>query len=209
MGEDHLLMRAQVSGLSWTLFLGILISLFPVAPVAAQDSVDLWGAAGEWSGKNAEDFAGGYALGMSYVADVGMPVDLGVDLLFARFDAAQASDRVDEFQASVVFRRWILGRGSRIRPFLGARGGYTRLAADLAEYQFEQNGVFLGPVLGIVIPTGKTLSPMLSVEAFRVRYSDTSLFLEGLELPQSGGYGWRFFVRLGVTFGSGWERRGR
>ncbi len=103
--------------------------------VEAQDSVDLWGAKGEWAGRNADDFAGGYALGMSYVADIGLPVDLGADLLFARFDADQASDLVDEFQFSAVFRRWLLGRNSRVRPFLGARAGYSRLAADLAEYQ--------------------------------------------------------------------------
>jgi len=183
--------------------------MHPGSIAEAQDSVELWWAKGEWSGKNARDFEGGYALGMSYVADVGLPADLGIDVLFARFGADQVTDVVDEFQASAVLRRWLLGRKSRIRPFLGARGGYTRLAADYDEFQFEQNGIFLGPVLGIVIPTGRTLSPMLSVEAFRVRYSDTSAFLEGVELPQSGGYGWRFFVRLGVTFGSGWERRGR
>jgi len=108
-----------------------------------------------------------------------------------------------------VLRRWLSGGGSPLRPFLGARVGYTRLSADYEDLQFEQNGAFLGPVLGIAFPTGKTLSPMLSVEALRVRYQDTSLFLEDLELPQSGGYGWRFFVRLGVTFGSGWERRSR
>jgi hypothetical protein len=189
----------------------VLLLLFVArsSPAAAQDAVDLWGAWGEWSGKNAESFQGGYALGASYVADVGLPVDLGIDVLFARFDADQLAQVVDEFEVSAVARRWLLGRGSQVRPFLGARLGYTRLSADYADLKFEQNGAFAGPVLGIAIPTGRTLSPMLSVEALRVRYQDTSIFLEDVELPQSGGYGWRFFVRLGVTFGSGWERRGR
>jgi len=175
----------------------------------AQDAVDLWGAWGDWAGKNAESFKAGYALGAGYVADVGLPVDLGIDLQFARFDADQLSQIVDEFEAAAVARRWLLGRRSPVRPFLGARAGYTRLSADYADLQFEQNGAFIGPVLGIALPTGKTLSPMLSVEALRLKYADTSIFLEDVELPQSGGYGWRFFVRLGVTFGSGWERRGR
>ncbi|MGW8265478.1 MAG: hypothetical protein ACWGSQ_03870 [Longimicrobiales bacterium] len=190
------------------------LSLLPVLVpgssfAAAQDAVELWGAWGEWSGKNAESFKGGYALGAGYLADVGLPVDLGIDVLFARMDADQLTKVVDEFQASAVLRRWILGGGSLLRPYLGARVGYTRLSADYEDLKFEQNGVFAGPVLGIVLPSGKTLSPTLSLEALRVRYSDTSLFLEDLEVPQSGGYGWRFFVRLGVTFGSGWERRGR
>ena len=221
MGQDHLLKPEPLGGsakgrrrrLRLRLALSTVGLLLPLAPsrnsAAAQDSVDLFGGWGEWSGKNAKDFAGGYALGMSYVADVGFPVDLGIDLLFARFDADQLSEVVDEFQASAVLRRWVLDRSSRVRPFLGARVGYTRLSADYEELQFEQNGAFIGPLLGFAFPTGKTLSPMLSVEAFRVRYGDTTLFLEDLELPQSGGYGWRFFVRLGVTFGSGWERRGR
>lgn len=176
---------------------------------SAQDAVYLWGAWGDWSGKNAESFRAGYALGAAYVADVGLPVDLGIDVLFARMDADQLTRVVDEFQASAVLRRWLLGGGSLLRPYLGARVGYTRLSADYEELKFEQNGVFVGPALGVVLPTGKTLSPTLSVEALRVRYQDTSLFLEDVELPQSGGYAWRFFVRLGVTFGSGWERRSR
>ena len=187
------------------LLLSVPISSF----AAAQDAVDLCGGWGDWSGKNAEDFSGGYALGAAYVVDVGILIDLGVDVLFARMDADQVAEIVDEFQASAVLRRWILGGESPLRPYLGARVGYTRLSADLEDLQFEQNGVFAGPLLGIVIPTGKTLSPMVSVEALRVRFQDTSLFLEDLELPQSGGYGWRFFVRVGVTFGSGWERRDR
>lgn len=185
------------------------LGLPPGSPALAQDSVDLWGAWGDWSGENAATFAGGYALGMSYVADVGWPADLGVDVLFARFDADQLSRVVDEFEASVVLRRWMLGRGARVRPFVGARGGYTRLSADLEDLKFEQNGAVGGPILGFVFPTGKTLSPMISMEALRIHYQDTSLFLEGVKLPQSGGSAWRFFVRVGVTFGSGWERRGR
>ncbi len=192
---------------SLALFLSLVLPGW--SPVSAQDSVDLWGAWGEWSGKNARTFAGGYALGMSYVADVGWPADLGVDVLFARLDADQLARVVDEFEASVVLRRWVLGRGARIRPFLGARGGYTRLSADLEDLKFEQNGVVGGPVLGFVFPTGKTLSPMVSFEALRIHYQDTSLFLEGVKLPQSGGSAWRFFARVGITFGSGWERRGR
>lgn len=187
----------------------LLLAVLGSRPAAAQDAVELWGAWGEWAGKNAESFKGGYALGAAYVADVGFFFDLGIDVQFARFDADQLSQVVDEFEASAVARRWLLGRRSPVRPFLGARAGYTRLSADYADLQFEQNGGFIGPVLGIVLPTGKTLSPMLSVEALRLKYQDTSIFLEDVELPQSGGYGWRFFVRLGVTFGSGWERRGR
>lgn len=170
---------------------------------AAQDAADLFGGWGGWSGKNAETFKGGYALGAAYIADFGLPLDLGVDVLFARMDADQLTETVDEFQASAVLRRWILGGGGAIRPYLGARVGYTRLSADLADLKFEQNGAFAGPQLGLVFPTGKTLSPLLSVEALRVRYQDTTLFLEDLELPQSGGYGWRYFVRVGVTFESG------
>ena len=177
--------------------------------LAAQDAVDLWGAWGSWAGENAEDFQDGYALGASYVADIGKPVDVGLDILFARFDADQATDVVDELEISAVLKRWILGRQGPFRPFLGARVGYTRLAADLEEFRFEQNGALGGLTLGFVLPSGRTLSPTFSLEALRVRYSDTTLFLEGLEIPQSGGWGWRFFIKGGVTFGSGWKRRPR
>jgi len=75
---------AAVGGCALFLLLGVGSS-----PAAGQDAVDLWGAWGEWSGKNAETFQGGYALGAGYVADVGLPFDLGLDVLFARFDADQ------------------------------------------------------------------------------------------------------------------------
>ena len=180
-----------------------------LSPLGAQDAVDLWGAWGSWAGKITESFGNGYALGASYVADIGQPVDLGFDILFARFDADQVVETVDEIEASAIFRRWVLGRSGPVRPFLAARVGYTRLAADLEELQFEQNGALGGLVLGFVFPTDRTLSPILSFEALRVHYWDTSLFLEDLELPQSGGWGWRFFIKGGVTFGSGWKRRPR
>jgi hypothetical protein len=174
-----------------------------------QDAVELWGAYGSWSGKNAEDFQDGYALGSSYVADLGLPLDVGIETLFARFDADQMTDVVSEFQAAVVLRRWLLGQEAAIRPYLGSRLGYTRLSADFEDLQFEQNGVMGSLVLGVVFPTGRRLSPFVSVEAAEHRYEDTSIFLEGLEIPQSGGRGWRFFFKAGVTFGSGWERRNR
>ena len=178
-------------------------------PLAGQDAVDLWGAWGGWSGENAESFKKGYALGASYLADIGKPADLGLDILFARFDADQLTETVDELQVSLVLRRWILGRRGPFQPFVGARAGYTRLAADVESLRFEQNGALGGLVLGFVLPTGRTLSPMFALEALRHRYEDTSLFLEGVELPQSGGSAWRFFLRGGLTFGSGWKRRPR
>jgi hypothetical protein len=201
VGKDHLLRRAGLTAL--------LLLAVGWSPAGAQDAVDFWGAWGSWSGKNAESFRNGYALGASYVADIGQPLDLGLDILFARFDADQLAEVVDEFEVSAVFRRWILGRDGPVQPFLGARVGYTRLAADLADLKFEQNGALGGLVLGFVFPTGRTLSPMLSVEALRLHYGDTTLYLEDLELPQSGGWGWRYFIRGGITFGSGWKRRPR
>lgn len=187
----------------------LIILALGFSPLGAQDAVDLWGAWGSWAGKNAESFKDGYALGASYVADIGQPVDLGFDILFARFEADQIIDTIDEIEVSALFRRWVLGRNGPVKPFLAARVGYTRLAADLEDLQFEQNGAMGGLVLGFVFPTGRTLSPLFSVEALRLHYWDTSLFLEDLEVPQSGGWGWRFFIRGGVTFGSGWKRRPR
>lgn len=200
--------RALASG-PILLALTLALSGIAPAPVLAQDAVDLWGAWGSWAGKNARTFHDGYALGASYVADVGRPVDLGIDIGFARFGTDQVVDMVDELEVTAVLRRWVWGRESAFRPFLGARLGYTRLSADLADLRFEQNGAIGGLVLGFVLPTDRTLSPMFSVEALRLRYNDTTAFLEDIEVPQTGGWGWRFFVRGGVTFGSGWKRRPR
>jgi len=202
--------RGPWSRVGLSLLLVLAVALAPGRHrLAAQDAVDIWGAWGSWAGKNAEDFKNGYALGASYVADIGRPLDLGLDVLFARFDADQLAETVDELEVSAIFRRWVFGHRGPVRPYLGARVGYTRLGADLEDLRFEQNGALGGLVLGFVLPTGRTLSPMLALEAMRVRYGDTSLFLEGVELPQSGGWGWRFFIRGGVTFGSGWKRRPR
>jgi len=136
-------------------------------------------------------------------------MDLGLDVLFARFDAEQLTKIVDEFEASVVLRRWLPGGGAPVRPYLGARAGYTRLSADYETLQLEQNGGMAGLTLGAVLPTGKTLAPTVALEAMRIWYADTNIFLEGENIPQTGGSAWRLFFRVGVTFGSGWERRGR
>ncbi|MEJ2504221.1 MAG: hypothetical protein P8177_13070, partial [Gemmatimonadota bacterium] len=93
--------------------LALLAAFWVAGPTAAraQDAVELWGAWGAWSGSdgNAEGFEPGYALGASYVADVGVPVDIGVDVVFARFDYTPVDWVIDEFQASLVLRRWVLG----------------------------------------------------------------------------------------------------
>ena len=177
----------------------------------AQDQVEMWGSWASWSGKDGHGIKPGAALGASYLADIRWALDIGGDIGFGRFGYEVSPDRtedLDEFQVSAVVRRW-LSKRSRVQPFVGARLGYTRLSIDVTDVRLEQNGAMGGPLVGIVIPTGNRLSPTISFEALRQGYSDARIFLEGEDVPETGGSSWRFVVKAGLTFGSGWKRKTR
>ena len=177
----------------------------------AQDQVELWGSWASWSGRDAEAMKSGLALGASYIADIRWWLDVGGDIGFGRFGFQVDPDRTEdlaEFQTSAVVRRW-LSKRARVQPFLGARLGYTRLSIDLTDVRLEQNGVLAGPLVGIVIPTGNRLSPTISFEALHQNYSDARVFLDGQQIPETNASSWRFVVKAGVTFGSGWKRKSR
>ena len=153
----------------------------------------------------------GPTLGASYIADIRWWLDVGGDIGFGRFGYQLNPDRKEdlaEFQVSTVFRRW-LSKRARVQPFVGARVGYTRLSIDLTDVRLEQNGLLAGPLVGIVIPTGNRLSPTISFEALHQSYTDARVFLEGQEIPETGTSSWRFVVKAGLTFGSGWKRKSR
>ncbi len=191
---------------------GVMLTLTTSATRAtAQDQVELWGAWAWWSGKDVETLKPGTALGAAYLADIRWWLDIGGDIGFGRFEDkvdADRTERIDEFQVSAAVRRWV-GKRAHVQSFVGARLGYTRLSLDLPDVRLEKNGVLAGPVVGIVVPTGNRLSPTISFEALRQSYSDTRIFLEGQDIPDSGGSSWRFQLKAGLTFGSGWKRKTR
>ena len=194
-----------------SMFAAAMLLVFAATPLRAQDQVELWGSWASWSGKDVEHMKPGTTLGAAYIADIRWWLDVGGDIGFGRFGYQVNPDRKEdlaEFQVSTVFRRW-LSKRARVQPFLGARLGYTRLSIDLTDVRLEQNGVLVGPLAGIVIPTGNRLSPTISFEALRQGYGDTRVFLEGQEIPETGTSSWRFVVKAGLTFGSGWKRKSR
>ena len=163
------------------------------------NTVEFWGGLAEWSGENASGFERGPSTGGTFLFQIGMPVQLGLDLAFARMDSDQLVGEVDEFSASGA-ARYRLRLLDAVRPFLGVRGGYTRLSADYSDLRFEQNGVLAGGNLGLEIPMGSRVMLVGTAEAMYYSYWDTTIFLEDESLPSTGGTAWRYWGRLGLSF---------
>ena len=162
-------------------------------------TVEFWGGYAGWSGGDAEDFTDGPATGATFLFHVGLPVQIGVDLGFARLETGQIFEQVYEFSASFAARYRIMGI-RRVRPFLGMRAGYTRLSADFSIFRFEQNGSLVGGSAGFEIPAGARVMLILTGEAMYQNYRDAMIFLYDIDIPSSGGNAWRWWSRLGLAF---------
>ncbi len=163
------------------------------------NTVEFWGGLAGWSGENASEFETGPSTGGTFLFQVGIPVQLGLDVAFARMDTEQIVGEVDEFSASGA-ARYRIALLEEVRPFLGIRCGYTRLSADYWELRFEQNGVLAGGNLGLEIPLGSRLMLVGTAEALYYSYWDTTVFLEDIPVPSTGGTAWRYWGRLGLSF---------
>jgi len=166
---------------------------------ATPHTAEFWAGLAGWSGEKARSFSTGPATGATFLFHVGLPVQLGLDLGFARMDTDQVVGEVDEFTGSFAARLrapFLI----RFRPFLGMRAGYTRLSADLETLRFEQNGGFVGGNLGVEVPLGSRVLLTGTGEALYYGYRDTTLFLEDIPVPSTGGNAWRYAARLGLSF---------
>lgn len=162
-------------------------------------TVEFWGGVAWWSGENAEGFATGPATGATFLFHVGIPVELGVDVAFARMDSDQIVGEVDEFSVSPTVR-YRLRFSSRIRPFVGIQAGYTRLSADYEILRFEQNGSLVGGNAGVEIPLGARVMLTGTMGLLYYEYRDTTVFLYDVPVPSTGGNAWRYWGRLGLSF---------
>jgi hypothetical protein len=167
-------------------------------------TVELWGGGGWWSGEEAESYGAGGATGATALFSVGWPVQLGFDLGFSRFATDvtigdQSSFDVDEFSASGMLRRRV-GSFSRFYPFLGARVGYTRTSATVETIRLEQNGVLLGPSLGVETLLSGRIMLAVTGDVLYQHYGDAEIFLDDVSLTDSGGGAWRYWVKLGLSW---------
>jgi hypothetical protein len=163
------------------------------------NTVEFWGGMAGWSGENASAFETGPSTGATFLFHVGIPVQLGFDIAFARMDSDQFVGEVDEFSASAAVR-YRMTFVPLVRPFLGARGGYTRLSADYSDLRFEQNGSMIGGNAGLELPMGSRVMLVVTGEAMHYSYHDTTVFLEDIPIPSTGGNAWRYWGRLGLSF---------
>ncbi len=173
-------------------------------------TIEIWGGGGWWSGEEAESYRAGAGTGATALFNVGWPVQVGFDLTSSRFKTDvtigdQSEFDVDEFTASGVVRRR-LGSFPRIYPFLGARVGYTRTSATVATLRLEQNGVLVGPALGVEALLSGRLMLALTGEALFQNYGDAEIFLDDIRFEDSGGSAWRYWVKLGLSWMWGPDR---
>ncbi len=182
-----------------------LVGALPCLPAVAgarekpPNTVEFWGGLAGWSGDDAHDFDTGPATGATFLFHVGIPVEVGLDVAFARMDSYELGVEVDEFSASAA-ARYRFTFLPVFRPFVGLKGGYTRLSADYADLRFEQNGGLAGGNAGLEIPMGSRVMLVATGEAMYYSYGDTTVFLEDIALPSTGGHAWRYVGRMGFSF---------
>jgi len=163
------------------------------------NTVEIWGGVASWSGEDAEGFEPGPGTGATLLFHIGLPVQFGFEAAFARMDTDQFIDEVDEVAISGVIRYRFL-KAPLIAPFLGVQAGYTRLSADYSDLKFEQNGWFAGGHAGFEVPLRSRVMLAFTGGMYYYGYSDTTIFLEDVPLPSTGGNAWRYWGRLGLSF---------
>ncbi len=184
------------------IYLLCLFSCLPKQLQARQErpnTVEFWGGMAGWSGEKAEGFSEGPATGATFLFDIGVPVQLGLDAAFARMDSDQSVGEVDEFALSLVARYRFMAV-PRVGAFVGVLAGYTRLSADYETLRFEQNGGLVGGNAGFEIPLGSRIMLVGTGVACYYGYGDTTVFLYDMPIQSSGGNAWRYSFRLGLSF---------
>ncbi len=166
---------------------------------AQPHTVEFWGGTAGWSGEDANGFSTGPATGATLLFHIGIPVQVGLDLGFARMDSDQLVQEVDEFYACMA-ARYRLGFVPYVRPFLGIHGGYTRLSAEYEILRFEQNGWLTGASAGFEVPMGSRVMLFGAGTISYYGYRDTTIFLYDVPLESTGGNAWRYGLRLGLSF---------
>lgn len=169
-----------------------------LAQIDSYRGFELWGGYGGWSGDDASTLGSGPQGGVAVFAEISDRLGFGVEGVYGSMEQDQTLT-VREYAFGPVLRQ-AFGDRSATHVFLQARLGWTRLSSAGAAVDVKQDGISVGPEIGLEIPLSQSLRLVAAGGAQWRRYGDSHVFL-GPTFEGTSGSAWRYGVRLGLAHG--------
>jgi hypothetical protein len=173
----------------------------PVAPalLAAQenvvDGIEVWSGLGGWASGPGGDLPAGWRIGLAVGGAWTEGRSVALEALYGHH--APEGRNLTAYEVGVgLLARQVLARSGRTDLFVQARAGWSRRSGDGQRAGLTQDAVALGSAIG----ADRTLSDRVGLIA---ALSGTALWhgserLDGRSIPDSGGFGTRWGLRIGV-----------
>lgn len=180
----------------------VLGALAVAAPVRAQmdvyRGVELWGGYAGWSGKDAAGLKPGIQGGLAYFGEASERLGFGLEAMFGSV-GRDVGDNATELGLNVVMRQAFGDRASA-HVFGQARAGWHRLEEKRGSVEVDQDGISIGPELGLEIPVSPTTRLVIAGGATWQRYANARVLL-GPTFDNTAGSAWRYGMRVGIAVG--------
>lgn len=169
------------------------------APLAGQESVvdgiEAWSGLGGWASGPGSDLPTGWRIGLAVGGAWTEGRSVALEALYGHH--APEGRNLTAYEVGVgLLARQVVARSGRTDLFIQARAGWSRRSGDGQRAGLTQDAVALGSAIG----ADRTLSDRVGLIA---ALSGTALWhgserLDGRSIPDSGGFGTRWGVRIGV-----------
>lgn len=153
--------------------------------------LEAWVGYASWGGEDAESFDPGIQGGLAVLAETAPHFAFGGEVSLGMFD--QLGESVTELGVNALFR-WSLGPRSGLHAYLQGRVGWSRLAVNA----LTQDGLALGPELGVEVPVASGVRIVLAGSASWRSYEDARVG-SASALLGTGGSGYQYGGRLGIA----------
>lgn len=173
------------------LLLGATPFAAPAQGVQAR-GLEGWVGYAAWDGADAESIDPGIQGGLAVFAETAPHFAFGGEVSLGLFD--QLGQSVTELGFNALFR-WSLGPRSGFHAYLQGRVGWSRLSANA----LTQDGLALGPELGVEIPLGTGVRLILAGGGSWRTYEDARIGTGGAALLGTGGSAYQYGGRIGLA----------
>jgi hypothetical protein len=160
---------------------------------------EVYGGYYDWSGENVEGLEGGPRVQAGVVGTLHPRFALGAMAIYGRAGLVEGDEDVTEIGLAGI-ARVSLGPDDGFRLFLDSTLAWSLLRVSQGGPipAVEQNGVAVGPSLGLSIPLQSDLRLVVAGDLSYNAYGDLG-FAQGSD-GADGGSGWRYGVRVGLAF---------
>lgn len=160
--------------------------------------IELWGGYAGWAGDDAEGLEPGFRGGAIIFNDASARLGVGLEGMYGRMSSDVAD--VDEWGAGLVLR-WSAAARTSTHLFVGGRIGWHRLSTEVALVSIDQDGLAIGPEVGVEIPVSTSIRFVLAADGTWQTYGNARLFATSEDVADTAGSAFRLGVRAGLLFG--------